>query len=71
MTLFLVSVLSMLVTGYHAGLTGTRSRVATWTLTLIFSAVLTLVTDLDRPRMTLFSVNQEQMVDLQRYMAEE
>ena len=71
MTLLLVSTLSMLVTGYHAGLTGTRSRVATWTLALIFSAVLTLVTDLDRPRMTLFNLNQQQMVDLQRYMADE
>lgn len=68
--LVFVAALSMLVMGYHAGLTGTRSRVATWSLALIFSAVLMLVTDLDRPRMSLFTVNQEQMLDLQRFMTD-
>jgi hypothetical protein len=60
----------MLVTGYHAGLTGARSPMATWTLAIVFSTVLTLAIDLDRPRMTLFSVNQQQMLDLQRHTAE-
>lgn len=69
-SLSFVTALSMLVVGYHAGLTGTRSRVASWTLAFSFSVVLTLVADLDRPKMSLFSVNQQQMLDLQKSMGE-
>jgi hypothetical protein len=68
-TLFLMSLLSMLVMGYQAGLTGARSHLATWTLALTFSAVMTLITDLDRPNMSLFQVNQELMVELESRMA--
>ena len=66
--LFLMSLLSMIVMGYQAGLTGTRSKLATWTLALTFSAVMTLVTDLDRPNMTLFEMNQSLMVELENRM---
>ncbi len=68
-TLFLMAQLSMVVMGYQAGLTGTRSSVATWTLAVTFSAVMTLVTDLDRPNMSLFQMNQQLMVELQSRMA--
>jgi hypothetical protein len=67
-TLFLMALLSMVITGYQAGLTGTRSRLATWTLALTFSVVMALVTDLDRPNMTLFKVNQQLMVELENRM---
>jgi hypothetical protein len=67
-TLFLMSLLSMVVMGYQAGLTGTRSSLATWTLALTFSAVMTLITDLDRPNMTLFQMNQSLMVELENRM---
>jgi len=67
-TLFLMSLLSMVVMGYQAGLTGARSHLATWTLALTFSVVMTLITDLDRPNMTLFHVNQELMVELENQM---
>jgi hypothetical protein len=67
-TLFLMSLLSMIVMGYQAGLTGTRSSLATWTLAITFSAVMTLITDLDRPNMTLFQMNQELMVELENRM---
>jgi hypothetical protein len=65
LTLFAMSLLSMGVMGYQAGLTGTRSSLATWTLAITFSAVMTLITDLDRPNMTLFQMNQDLMVELQ------
>lgn len=68
LTLFLMSLLSMIVMGYQAGLTGTRSTLATWTLALTFSAVMILITDLDRPNMTLFSMNQELMIELESRM---
>jgi len=64
-TLCIMAVLAMVVTGYQAGLTGTRSGLATWTLAIIFAAVMTLIVDLDRPRMTLFQLNQQLMVELE------
>ena len=68
LTLFLMALLSMVVMGYQAGLTGTRSRLATWTLAITFSAVMTLITDLDRPNMTLFQMNQNLMIELENRM---
>lgn len=65
LTLFVMALLSMVVMGYQAGLTGTRSSLATWTLAIAFSAVITLITDLDRPNMTLFQLNQQLMIELQ------
>jgi hypothetical protein len=71
-TLCIMAVLAMVVTGYQAGLTGTRSGLATWTLAVIFAAVMTLIVDLDRPRMTLFQLNQQLMVELEnRLMPDE
>lgn len=67
-TLFLMSLLSMIVMGYQAGLTGTRSSLATWTLAITFAAVMTLITDLDRPNMTLFQMNQSLMAELENRM---
>jgi hypothetical protein len=70
-TLLLMAMLSMLVMGYQAGLTGTRSRLATWTLAVTFAVVMTLITDLDRPNMTLFQMNQGLMVELENRMERE
>ena len=67
-TLFVMSMLSMIIMGFQAGLTGTHSRLATWTLAITFSAVMMLVTDLDRPRMSLFKMNEQLMVELQNRM---
>lgn len=69
-TLVLMAMLAMVVMGYQAGLTGTRSGLATWTLAITFAAVLTLITDLDRPRMTLFEVNQQLMFELEARLSE-
>ena len=70
-TLFLMALLSMIVMGYQAGLTGKRSSLATWTLAITFSAVMSLVTDLDRPNMSLFHMNQGLMVELENRMVED
>lgn len=64
-TLMAMGVLSMVVMGYQAGLTGKRSILATWTLALTFAAVFTLVMDLDRPQNRLFKVDQSLMNELQ------
>jgi len=64
MTLYLMATLSMIIMGYQAGLTGKRSPVATMTLAIAFSAVIILITDLDRPVMSLFEINKQLLIDL-------
>ena len=68
MTLYLMAVLSMIIMGYQAGLTDRRSPVATITLAVAFSAVIILITDLDRPIMSFFKINNQLLVDLYEYM---
>jgi len=63
-TLYLVAFLSMAMMGYQAGLNGKRSPVASFALIVIFSIVLTLIADLDRPSQRIFSVSQQYIVDL-------
>jgi hypothetical protein len=66
--LYLTAALSMLVTGYQAGLATRRSPIATVSLALAFSLVLVLIVDLDRPLMTLFHMDNHVMVDLLEQM---
>jgi hypothetical protein len=68
MTLYLMAILSMIIMGYQAGLTDRRSPVATITLAVAFSAVIILITDLDRPIMSFFEINKQLLVDLNEYM---
>jgi hypothetical protein len=68
MTLYLMAALSMTIMGYQAGLTERRSPVATVTLAIAFSAVIILITDLDRPIMSYFDINDQLLVDLYEYM---
>jgi len=68
MTLYLMAALSMIIMGYQAGLTERRSPVATVTLAIAFSAVIILITDLDRPIMSFFEINKQLLVNLYEYM---
>lgn len=63
-TLYLTGSLSMLIMGYQASLVGRRSPLATVTLAVAFSAVLMLITDLDRPIMRFFEIDHQIVVDL-------
>ena len=67
-TLYLMAALSMIIMGYQAGLTERRSPVATVTLAIAFSAVIILISDLDRPIMSFFEINKQLLVDLHEYM---
>lgn len=67
-TLYLMAALSMIIMGYQAGLTDRRSPIATVTLAVAFSAVIILITDLDRPIMSFFDINQQLLVDLYETM---
>ena len=64
-TLYFVAFLSMSVMGYHAGLTGTRSLTANLPLVFAFSAVMLLITHLERPEQKLFNVSQQAMINLE------
>ncbi len=68
MTLYLMAALSMVIMGYQAGLTDRRSPVATITLAFAFSAVIILITDLDRPIMSFFEINRQLLIDLHENM---
>lgn len=67
-TLYLMAALSMIIMGYQAGLTDRRSPVATITLAVAFSAVIILITDLDRPIMSFFEIDRQLLVGLYEYM---
>ena len=64
LSLYLVAILAMAMMGYQAGLTGKRAPIASFALVLTFAIVMTLITDLERPRQNIFSVSQQAMVDL-------
>ena len=71
MTLYLMAILSMIIMGYQAGLTDRRSPVATITLAVAFSAVIILISDLDRPVMSFFEINNQLLLDLNDFMQTE
>lgn len=65
-----LAVLGMAAMGYRAGLVGMHGFFAYLTLILTFSLVIVLIHDLDRPKQSLFKVNQQALVELRQRMAE-
>jgi hypothetical protein len=66
--LYLLAILSMVMMGYHSGLSGSRRSVAVVALVLGFSLVLYVIADLDRPGQGMLRVSQQTMQDLRRSM---
>ncbi len=64
-----VTIIGTSVMGYHAGLAGSGRSLALLVLVLAFSAVVTLIADLDRPQEGLLRVSQQTMIDLQKTLA--
>ena len=62
---YTLAVLAMGMMGYRAGISGRRSSIAIMVVAFAFSAVLVLITDLDRPQQGLVNVSQQTMIDLQ------
>jgi hypothetical protein len=60
------AVLSLLMLGYGAGITGRRSAASAIVLAVALGAVLTLVIDIDRPQDGIIRVSQQPLIDLQR-----
>lgn len=68
LTLYFTAIVAMIVVGYQAGLTESRSPIATFSLALSFSAVMMLIMDLDRPLQNLFEVDVAVMRELAEFM---
>lgn len=67
--LYFVSILGMAATGYHSGLTGSRSVPMYVLLVLTFSAVMWLIADLERPGEGFLRVGQYPMIELKNKLA--
>lgn len=67
--LYTLLVLSMALMGYHEGISGTKRSLAVFVLIVAFSAVLMLITDLDRPGQGMLQVNQQSLRDVRKSMA--
>ena len=63
-SLYLITMLTMAEIGYQFGLSGIRSWFVTILLTLVFTAVILLIADLDRPQQGLLQVSQQALKDL-------
>jgi len=64
MVLYAITILSMAALGYQFGLTGERSWAVIILLVLVFTAVMLLIADLDRPQRGIIQVSQQAMIDL-------
>ncbi len=65
-TLFLIAAIAMAGTGYNSGIVGRRSLLTSIMLATMFSTVIVLVIDLDRPGEGFLQANQQSMIDLRK-----
>ena len=66
LALYGIAFLGLGALGYAAGLGGSRTTIPAVVLVLVFSAIIVLIVDLERPRQQLFKVSQEPMLDVAR-----
>ena len=66
--LYTLVILGMLAIGYQAGLASAKRSLTGITLVLAFTAVITMIADLDRPGGGLLRVNQQGMSDLKTFV---
>lgn len=59
-----VAAASCYATGYHAGASGVRTGFSNVMLPALIAVVITLISDVDRPRQGLVGVSQQPLVDL-------
>lgn len=63
--LFVIAFLTIMLVGFHNSLFGHRGIIPLLVLIFVFSAVMLLIVDLDRPREGFLQVNQQALLDLQ------
>lgn len=64
MVMYLVAVIALLMLGFQSGINGKRDVLVTFALILVFSGVMWLIVDLDRPWDGLLTVSQQPFLDL-------
>jgi hypothetical protein len=64
--LYMVAAVGLGFVGYARGFSGRRHFLVTLILAILISTVITLITDLDRPRRGLIKVSQQSMLDLRK-----
>jgi len=64
--LFVVGVLSILMTGIQAGLHGPRRYIGIIPLILTFTIIFALIEDLDNPQRGMFKVGQQPLIDVHK-----
>lgn len=67
-TLYFITFLAIASMGYHLGLAGIRGFTANFSLILAFSAMMTLIADLDRPQEGILKVSQQPTEELLNWM---
>lgn len=67
-SLYLISVLGMIATGYHSGITGSTRTPASAIVALCFALVISLIASLDRPFTAYTAVSQAPLVRLHERM---
>jgi len=68
LTLFSVAAVSLGAMGYHIGLSGSKRSVVTIAVAIIFSTVIWLIADLDRPQQGTLTISQQAMMDARQMM---
>jgi len=68
--MYLVAYLGLFMLGFQSGINGERNWVVMVALTLIFSGVMLLIIDLDRPWGGFLQVNQQPLIDLVNSLAD-
>ena len=68
--LFIVSTLAFAAVGYHGGVAGTSRSPVMLGVAVAFSAVVMVISDLDRPGEGFIDVSQQAMIDLRAALAE-
>lgn len=63
--MFLAFILTSLLVGYAAGVSGHRASFAIYILITLVTCLVFIVIDLDRPRRGLIEVSQQNLIDLQ------
>ena len=66
LVLYMIAALSMTMVGYQNSYNGKRNYFSALTVILIFTVVMMLIIDLDRPQEGLLKVSQQALIDLQR-----
>ena len=64
LSMFIIGALALFMLGFSNGLSGRRNWIVSIALILVFSSIMLLVIDLDRPWGGFLRVSQQPMIDL-------